>query len=175
MIEVWERLDCENVGAAEIKAITDVIRERFGRSAVDGPMTIARLLADEGAELRHSEIMELHVERAGERPYDAVFRNILDTSDLKRSRSSIRRMENLRRKFVSDGDKEGIRLLTEMARAGVDKLLKKEKMTGAQNTYNNEIAEWFRIWIGSPEVFENWIRIRVNSKDFLSKFGPLDK
>ena len=42
-------------------------------------MKIARLLADEGAELRHSEIMELYVERASDRPYDAAFRNLIET------------------------------------------------------------------------------------------------
>jgi len=57
MIEVWEALDCENVGAEEIVAIEQAVREQFGASAVGSPMAIARLLADEGAELRHSEIM----------------------------------------------------------------------------------------------------------------------
>ena len=55
MIEVWETLDCENVGAKEIIAIEKAVRERFGEAAVDSPMVIARLLADEGAELRSEE------------------------------------------------------------------------------------------------------------------------
>ena len=71
IIEVWEKLDCESVGADEIRAIEIAVEDVFGKPAVDPPMTIARLLADEGAELRHSEIMALHVERAEDRPYDA--------------------------------------------------------------------------------------------------------
>ena len=72
MIEVWERLDCESVGAEEIIAIEKSVLDRFGKSAVDSPMVIARLLADEGAVLRHSEIMELYVERNSDRPYEPV-------------------------------------------------------------------------------------------------------
>ena len=49
IIEVWEKLDCENVGAAEIEAIEVVVKEQYGEAAVDSPMIIARLLADEGA------------------------------------------------------------------------------------------------------------------------------
>src|SRR6478609_6099294 len=111
MIEVWEELDCENVGAAEIVAIEDAVRERFGPSAVDSPMAIARLLADEGADLRHSEIMALWVERNSERPYDAVFRNILQLDGFRQALSTIRNLENLRRKYAADGDKEGLRLV----------------------------------------------------------------
>ncbi len=77
MIEVWEALDCESVGAKEINAIAEAVRAKFGNSAVDSPMRIARLLADEGAELRHSEIMELAISTNFESPYDAMFRNIL--------------------------------------------------------------------------------------------------
>ena len=49
IIEVWEKLDCESVGAAEISAIETVVLERFGDGAVESPMIIARILADEGA------------------------------------------------------------------------------------------------------------------------------
>ena len=68
IIEVWEKLDCESVGAREILAIEEVVREQYGSAAVESPMIIARNLADEGAELRHSEIMELDVERRLESP-----------------------------------------------------------------------------------------------------------
>ena len=46
-------------------------------------MIIARLLADEGAELRHSEIMALYVKRAAKSPYDAALLNLDDIRDLK--------------------------------------------------------------------------------------------
>src|SRR6185369_10024377 len=111
MIEVWEALDCENIGAKEIIAIENAVRERFGEAAVDSPMIIARLLADEGAELRHSEIMELYLERQAEPGYDAVLRNVLKLSDLKSALGSIRNLENARRKFADENDKEGLRLL----------------------------------------------------------------
>lgn len=169
IIEVWEKLDCENVGAAEIIAIEEAVSERFGPSAVESPMVIARQLADEGAELRHSEIMELFVERRSDLPYEAVFRNIIDLTDFKTSLASIRNLENLRRKFAADGDKEGLRLLHE-------KVIEAKKRVPAKHESVNqlqqaEIAEWLRIWLESPELFESWIILRRNSADFVSKFG----
>ncbi len=174
MIEVWEKLDCETVGRAEIEAIETVLADVFGKAAVDSPMVIARLLADEGAELRHSEVMELYVERASDRPYDAALLNILNTTDLATTLSSIKRMENLRRKFGGDNDREGTRLLRQLA------VEEKEKQLAAADKVRSdpnkraiaaETAEWLTLWLQSPELFESWVALRCRSQDFISKFG----
>jgi hypothetical protein len=174
MIEVWEALDCESVGAKEIIEIEKAVLERFGKSAVDSPMRIARLLADEGAELRHSEIMNLDIERRLESPYDAMFRNILKFGNFKETLISIRQLENLRRKFQSEKDKDGLRLVNETAIKGKQRALmiaNNPRVEENKRAEKAEIAEWFTIWLQSPEIFENWITLRTNSKDFKEKFG----
>jgi hypothetical protein len=174
IIEVWEKLDCENVGAVEIEAIEIAVEERFGRGAVDSPMVIARLLADEGAELRHSEIMELYVKRHARSPYDAMFFNIMKLADLGQAHGTIRNLENLRKKLAQENDKEGLRLLREKALKGKSSALEMAADPRLENTArleNAEIAEWLTIWLQSPEIFENWVTLRQNSNDFLEKFG----
>ena len=174
MIEVWEALDCESVGAEEIIAIENAARERFGNSAVDSPMRIARLLADEGAELRHSEIMELAVERLFESPDDSVFTNILKFADFKETLISIRELEKMRIKFVLEKDHEGLRRVRETALTGKDRasmISKNEKAEERQRAEKAEVAMWFTIWLQSPEIFENWITLRMNSKGFRARFG----
>ena len=174
MIEVWEKLDCESVGAKEIEAIETVVRDRFGDGAVESPMIIARLLADEGAELRHAEILRLDVERRQESPYDAMFRNILKFADFKETLISIRRLENLRKKFAAENDKEGLRQLRKVAIKGKDRaqmIAKNLKVKENKRNEKAEIAEWFTLWMQSPEVFEHWIELRQNSKDFKERFG----
>ncbi len=173
IIEVWEKLDCESVGAKEIEAIEIVVRDRFGEGAIESPMIIARMLADEGAELRHAEILELDVKRRLESPYDAMFRNVLKFADFKETLISIRRLENMRRKFVLENDKEGLRLLREIAIKGKNRaqmIAKNERVEADKRVEKAEIAEWFTLWMQSPEIFENWVELRQNSKDFKEKF-----
>lgn len=173
IIEVWEKLDCESVGAAEIAAIEEVLLDRFGKSAVDSPMVLARRLADEGAELRHSEIMQLYVERRSDQPYEAAFRNILDISDFKSLLNSIRNLENLRHKFSADGDKEGLRLVREKALEGREKALslaESKKADAAERARNAETVEWLTLWLKSPGTFEIWVKLRQASADFQKKF-----
>jgi hypothetical protein len=177
IIEVWEKLDCESVGAKEIEAVETAVREEYGNNAVESPMIIARILADEGAELRHAEIMELDALRRLESPYNAMFRNILKFSDFKQTLASLRRLENLRRKFLVENDREGLRLVRETALKGKNRsqmIAKNEKVEKKKREEKQEIVEWFTIWLQSPEVFENWINLRQTSPDFLKRFGETD-
>ena len=177
-IEVWEKLDCEDVGAAEIEAIEEVLRDQYGKQAVDSPMRIARLLADEGAALRHAEIMELYLARVSNRPYEAAFRNVLDISDLRSTLVSIRNLESLRRKYLEANDREGSRLVRETAiNAKQQAVETSERPHVDANTrqINAEIAEWLRIWLQTPDVFENWIELRQRSQEFIEKFGKIRK
>lgn len=175
IIEKWEDLDCESVGAKEIIAIEETVRERFGPRAVDSPMVTARLLADEGAELRHSEIMALYLDRAEETPpHEAALRNLFDLSDLHRSDRSLKKAGNLLRKLQAENDKDGIRLLREDAIEA-----KKTAQTAAQNKalsdgeriIHAEAAEWITLWLQSPELFETWVKMRRASKNFKAAFG----
>lgn len=177
VIEVWEKLDCESVGAREIEAIETVVGDRYGESAVDSPMVIARLLADEGAELRHSEIMELYVTRAADKPYDAPLRGALKLGDLTSTLGSIRNLENLRKKYAAENDKQGLRLARETAIRG-----KNDAITAAQKSaealgrhIHDEIANWLTIWLQTPDAFEDWVALRQRSADFVGKFGHLRK
>lgn len=173
IIEVWEKLDCENVGAVEIEAIETVVADQYGESAVDSPMAIARMLADEGAQLRHAEIMRLYLDRSADRPYDLAVRNIVKIDDLKSTAASIRKLENLRQKFVRENDKQGLRLIRETAISGkrtAEEQTKKKSLDIAFQQMNAEIIQWFNVWLQTPEVFESWVTLRQRSPEFIEKF-----
>jgi len=176
IIEVWEKLDCESIGAFELEAIETVVRDVFGEGAVDAPMRIARSLADQGADLRHAEIMGLHIARASHRPYEDAFRSILYITDLKSALASIRSLEKLRRKYGSDNDREGLSLVRKTAIQGKDQAREtaaRKRVDPVARHENEEIAQWFVIWLETPGVFENWLALRQQSSDFRAKFGKV--
>lgn len=163
IIEVWEKLDCESIGSPEIEAIEEVVRDVLGDQAVESPMRIARILADEGAALRHSEIMELHVRRYEAKPYTAEFRNILKLGSFRQTLSSVRSLDNLRRKFLADGDKNGVRLIRERV------IEAKKQLT--KTAEEIEIAQWLTVWLQTPDAFETWVALRQRAADFKEHFG----
>ena len=147
--------------------------EKFGDGALESPMIIARILADEGAELRHAEIMELDIQRRLESPYDAMFRNILKFSDFKQTLISIRRLENLRLKFTRENDREGLRLMREIAIKGKNRaqmIAGNEKVARKKARRKKGNCRVVTIWLQNPEIFENWIALRQKSPEFRALF-----
>ncbi|HYJ45184.1 MAG TPA: hypothetical protein VEV81_01130 [Pyrinomonadaceae bacterium] len=173
MIEVWEHLDCETVGAAELETIQTVVRERFGEGAVESPATVARLLADEGAELRHAEVLELDTRYRATDPYEAMFRNVLKFSTFAQAAASLKNLENLRKQFSRKKDQEGLRRVSETALKGKQRaqmIARNRNVDERKRAEKAEIAEWFSVWLKQPEIFNDWLELRQRSKDFRSKF-----
>ncbi len=178
MIEVWEALDCESVGRAEIEAIETAIADRFGPGAVESPMKTARLLADEGAELRHPEIMELDVERRMSDTRAAEFRNLIKFVDFKQAETTFKNLENLRRKYLGNNDREGLRRLRAKAQQGRERaemIGKNQSVKEEKREEKGEIAEWFRVWLETPEIFAGWLALRKRSADFQNRFVKKDE
>lgn len=174
MIEVWEWLDCESVGAKELEAIAAAVIEKFGAGAEESPANVARLLADEGAELRHAEVLELDARWRGEEAYTAAFRNVLKFSDFAQAVASIKRLDNLRREFARREDKEGLRRVRDTVLKGkqrAEMIARNAKVDKSKRAEKAEIAEWFRVWLQSPELFIDWLDLRQRTSEFKQLFG----
>jgi hypothetical protein len=174
MIEVWEHLDCESVGAEELETVREAVRERFGEGAVESPARVARLLADEGAELRHAEVLELDVRWRTQDPYEAAFRNVLKFSTFDEAAASIRRLDNLRKQFRRKGDREGLRRVQETVLRGKQRaqmIARNQTVNERKREEKTEMAEWFTVWLNQPEIFDDWLALRLASKDFRTRFG----
>ena len=178
MIEVWEYLDCETVGESELSQIAEVVRERFGEGAIESPVIVARLLADEGAELRHAEVLEMDAQQRAADPYQAMFRNVLKFSDFAQAAASINRLENLRKQFTRTKDATGLRRVRETALKGKQRaqmIAGNPKVDERKRAEKLEIAEWFTVWMGTPEMFEDWLALRQRSKDYRTRFATQDQ
>ncbi|MGH9942193.1 MAG: hypothetical protein ACRD9R_07540 [Pyrinomonadaceae bacterium] len=174
MIEVWERLDCESVGRHELEAISEAVRGRFGGGAIESPASTARLLADEGAELRHAEVLEADVLwRAAHDPYEAAFRNVLKFSTFEETAASIKRLDNLRREFARQQDRDGLRRVQETILRGKKRaqmIAGNPKVDERKRAEKEEIAHWFTVWLQTPDIFEDWLHLRQRSPDFRRRF-----
>jgi hypothetical protein len=170
-IEVWEALDCESVGARELEQIQQAIRERFGDGAVESPALIARTLADEGAVLRHPEVLDCDTAWRRQRlagPLDQLLFATLDQAS-----DSIRKLELHRAKLARDGDETGLQRLQEMTLAlkqEVQLIARSEMAEQRKRSEAREINDWLGVWLRSPELFDDWLGLRQRSPEFVKKF-----
>jgi hypothetical protein len=107
-----------------------------------------------------------------------MFRNVLKFADFKQAAGSLRNLENLRKKFVRDSDRKGLRRVRETALKGKQRaqmIAGNKNVDAKKRAEKAEIAEWFTIWLQQPEIFETWVELRRQSKEFREKFGREEK
>jgi hypothetical protein len=177
IIEVWEALDCESVGARELEQIQVALQERFGAGALISPATIARIVADEGASLRHPEVFDCDLKWRERRMAARSFAETLDFSDLQAAFASVVKLEEQRLAPAGGG---AVKLRAELRKLVValrqDLLLraKSKVLPPSEREVAKEASHWLAIWLQSPELFSDWLDLRRRAPEFCSKFPAAD-
>ena len=173
IIEVWEYLDCESVGASELEQIQQALTEKFGAGALTSPASIARTVADEGAVLRHPEVFQCDVKWRQENLKKWEFREGLDFSDFSSAFESVVKLEEKRLQLQVDNEATGLKELRDIvAAARKDSLLlaRSKILDGSAREQRKEISEWLTVWLQSPELFSDWLDLRRRSPEYKKKF-----
>ena len=173
IIEVWEYLDCESVGASELEQIQQALTEKFGAGALTSPASIARTVADEGAVLRHPEVFQCDVKWRQENLKKWEFREGLDFSDFSSAFESVVKLEEKRLQLQVDNQTTGLKELRDIvAAARKDSLLQARSkiLDGSVREQRKEISEWLTVWLQSPELFSDWLDLRRRSPEYKKKF-----
>ena len=173
IIEVWEYLDCESVGANELEQIQQALTERFGSGALMSPASIARTVADEGAVLRHPEVFQCDAKWRQQLLKRWEFRERLDFSNLSAAFESVVKLEEKRLQLQVDNDATGLKELRDVVLA-----VRKDSLRQARSKILDvsareqlkEISEWLAVWLQSPELFSDWLDLRRRSLDYKKRF-----
>lgn len=177
---MWDDLGRTMVGASELRKIQSAIREQFGAGAVDSPAAIARVLADEGAVLRHPEVIECDAhwreEKIGREAKRFGGLEALAAGNplrLPQAEAFIRKLERLRNKSERAGDKAALRSAQKIAfdaRQVAHSMARNLTLDQATRTAQAEIAEWLAVWIQTPNLFREWLELRRRSPEFRNQF-----
>ena len=170
MIEVWEALDCESVGRSELEQIEQALLGRFGQGAIESPAAIARTLADEGAMLRHPEVFEWDLEWR-ERNLGSSLTTQLDFSGLSEAVASLGKLEEKRHQVGGDNKElDRLREIVTNARREVLLAERSKVLSAEQREKAKEISEWLAVWLRSPQLFPDWLDLRMRATEFKKKF-----
>jgi hypothetical protein len=182
VVEVWRSLGEPAVGEDELRQIQTALEtERL--PGVTSPATIARWLADEGAQLRHPEIIEFDAHwRAARFENEARGLNSLGSVasskplSLKQAEALIKKLEDLRQRSEAAGDEQSreVRSLAIEARQAAELRAKSKSLGESERLEQAEISQWLKIWLQTPALFEQWLELRQASTDFQKKFSRQD-
>ena len=184
VVDLWRSLGEPKVGADELRQIQRSLdSEVVAARGIISPAAIARILADEGAEMRHPEIIEFDARwREGRIRNEAQrFKDLEQFSGTPLSRGQaealIDELERLRQQFAGEADREALAELTTFAanaRRAAQLSAKSRTFDSVRQAEQAEIAEWIKIWIQTPNLFADWLALRKSSPEFRAQFGSDD-
>jgi hypothetical protein len=180
IVATWVALNRPNVGAKELRAVQKALRQQFGEANVASPAAIARVLADEGAELKHPQIIEFdatwrksQLQKKAKRLGSLARFASGEPLTLEAAKAMLHELENLRVQFESEKDHEALEELRSFAtdaRRRAETLAMDRACEAQTRVTQREILEWIKVWILTPALFVDWVELRRRSPEFRKKF-----
>lgn len=109
--------------------------------------------------------------------YEEEFSDLLHFSNLEEAEMCLVRLDELLRKFVTEGEHAGAERVREVARLGrrrAEMISHNRKVDEAKRAEKAEIAQWFAIWLETPDAFFDWLEVRKASPEFQQKFATAE-
>jgi hypothetical protein len=157
---------------AEIDQLRRKLLADHGEAGKTGNEYIAEVLKGAGWKVQLSEREE------AEERFEEEFEDILHFSTLQDAEVSLTRLDELLRRFRAHGEKAAVERVLEIARLGkrrAEMISHNRKVEERKRREKREIAEWFRIWLETPDAFFEWLEVRKASPEFRATFGEIEE
>lgn len=123
------------------------------------PASVARKLADQGAQLVHPDVLNADVRWRSARLFTAEELNF-DTPS-----AAVTWMANLARE--NDRPREAVLSL----KRELELIVASSRTDEQDRRLAAEVAQWLTIWLQNPQIFADWFELRQNTADFRQLFG----
>ena len=115
----------------------------------------------------------LSQQEEAEDQYEEEFEDLLHFKTLEDAEVSIMRLDELMRKFQVHGERAAVQRVLNVARLGkrrAEMIARNSKVEPQKRAEKIEIANWFRIWLETPDAFFDWLDVRKQSPEFQANF-----
>jgi hypothetical protein len=167
ILETAREINVQKWTPAEIDQLRRRLVAEHGEAGKTGSDYIADVLKDAG----HRVLLSLQEE--AEEQYEEEFEDILHFKTLEDAEVSIMRLDELMRKFRAQGENAAAERVLNVARLGkrrAEMISRNHKVEPHKRDEKIEIANWFRIWLETPDAFFDWLDVRKQSPEFRTQF-----
>jgi hypothetical protein len=163
--------------ARELKTATytpaeiEQIRRRLIADKGEHGKTSAEYIATVLTEAGMRVVLSAHSDTQGR--YEEEFRDLLHFSTLEDAEMCLVRLDELLRKFETEGERAAEARVLEVARLGrrrAEMIARNHKVEAAKRGEKEEVARWFAVWLEQPDAFFDWLEVRKQSPEFQERF-----
>lgn len=183
ILELWHELGEPPIDARLLKTIESRLVAAFGNHETHGPAAIARVLADQGADLKHPEIIETDAAwrqaRIETNASETGFQQLSapEVLTLATAEKFIDELEVLRKRHELNEDRRALaklRTCASEARRLAESIARNRSGEQTARAEQAEIAEWLKVWLQTPALFKDWLELRKRSDEFRRQFKTED-
>jgi hypothetical protein len=172
ILETARTLGIQKWTPAEIDQLRRKLIAEYGEEGKTGNDYIADVLKSMGWKVQLTEREE------AEERFEEEFEDILHFRTLADAEVSLTHLDELMRRFRAHGEPAAVERVREVARLGkrrAEMISHNRKVEARKRDEKKEIAEWFRIWLETPDAFFDWLEVRKASPEFREKFGEIEE
>jgi hypothetical protein len=155
---------------AEVDQLRRKLQAEHGEEGKTGNDYIVDVLKSMGLKMQLTEREE------AEERFEEEFEDILHFKTLQDAEVSLTRLDELWRRFKDHEEPAAAQRVLEIGRLGkrrAEMIARNHKVEAKKREEKQEIADWFRIWLETPDAFFNWLDVRKASPAFKEQFGEL--
>jgi hypothetical protein len=100
--------------------------------------------------------------------------HLLHFSTLEEAEATLRRLDALWREAGGAGDRARVARVLDIAREGrrrAQMIAGNRRVAAEKRAEKEEIRQWFRVWLETPEAFFEWLELRKQAPEFVERFG----
>jgi len=167
ILKVAGEIGKPRITPAEIEQIRRKLLARLGARGKTSPDYIVAVLEEAGIRV----VLSSRSDTQGH--YEEEFAGLLRFSSLEEAEMCLVRLDDLLRKFLASGERAAAERVREVARLGrrrAEMIAHNRKVDEEKRSEKREMAQWFAIWLDTPDAFFDWLEVRKESAEFREKF-----
>jgi hypothetical protein len=167
ILETAREIGAQQFTPAEIDQLRRKLIAEHGEEGKTGNDYIADVLKSAGFKVA------LSLQEEAEDQYEEEFEDLLHFKTLGDAEVSIMRLDELMRKFKAHDESAAVERVLNVARLGkrrAEMIARNPKVEKPKRDEKTEIANWFKIWLETPDVFFDWLDVRKQSAEYQTRF-----
>jgi hypothetical protein len=168
ILEIAREMAAPRYTPAEVEQIRRQLIARLGGTGKTSLDYIAGVLEEAGLRV----VWSTRADTEGR--YEEEFHDLLRFANLEEAEMCLVRLDELLRKFRAEGERAAAERVLEVARLGrrrAEMIARNPKVEASKRAEKEEIQQWFKIWLETPDAFFDWLEVRKQSPEFQWRFS----
>src|ERR1700733_12497924 len=168
ILQIARELSVPRFTPAEVEQIRRQLVARLGAAGKTSADYIAGVLETAGMRI----VWSTKADTEGQ--YEEEFQDLLHFANLEDAEMCTMRRDELYRNFTEEEEPAAVERVLEVARMGrrrAEMIARNHKVEPEKRAEKEEIMQWFRVWLETPDVFFDWLETRKATPDFQRRFA----